>query len=81
MDLEQEEANLRKANDDLAKADARIRKQETLLATLERDGHNTAAAIILLDTLRDTRRVMAEHRRQIVEAIEEIKEKNKRVLP
>ncbi|MDR5741124.1 MULTISPECIES: hypothetical protein [unclassified Caballeronia] len=73
MDLEFEEAQLRKADKDVAQAEQRIRHQEKIVLELRTDGHDTSLSLELLETMRTTLRAMCEHRRQIVEHIDLIK--------
>ncbi|MEX3959085.1 hypothetical protein B0G57_10319 [Trinickia symbiotica] len=73
MDLLKEQAALAKADADLVDANERIRRQASLIADLQRDGHDTAAAAELLRTLQSTREAMIAHRTLIVQTIEDIK--------
>ena len=68
MDRALEEEHLRKAKADIAEARARIERQQALVARLERDGHDTATAKSLLQTMHETLAVMEEHQRLIVAA-------------
>jgi len=69
MDQRSEESHLHKADADNADARARVRRQEELLARLEKDGHKADAARSLLQTMRETLNVMEEHRRLILDRL------------
>ena len=66
---EERVAALKKAEDDLAKAHDRIRQQRATLETLHRDGHPTAQAEHLLETMIHSAKAMEEHRRLILEQL------------
>jgi hypothetical protein len=73
MDQRSELSHLRKAEKDIADARARIKRQEQLVAHLEKDGHGTDTARSLLQTMRDTLSVMEEHRRLILDQLTAMK--------
>jgi hypothetical protein len=69
MDRAVEEEHLRKAEADIAEAHARIERQRTLLARLEMQGHDTATAKSVLQTMHETLALMEQHRRLILQEL------------
>lgn len=61
--------HLEEANRHLAGNAERIAKQEQLVATLDRDGHDTKEAVHLLGLLRDLQTEGIAHRQHILEAL------------
>jgi hypothetical protein len=69
MDLEDEKATLRKANDEIDAAAVRIDRQVAVIKELEHDGHDTVMAHRVLTALRDSRQALVDHRALIIEQI------------
>ncbi|MDR5822492.1 hypothetical protein [Caballeronia sp. LZ043] len=76
MDLDHERLELRRAEAHIARTDERIRLQEDLLRELLQDGHDTTLAGLLLDELKETRRVMLAHHTLIVDQIARLQAKD-----
>jgi len=70
-DLQRERQNLAKAETDVVQGELRVSQQEALIAELERDGHNTAAARALLTTLRATLAEWRKHRANLVRLVDD----------
>lgn len=75
MDQQTERAHLRKAEADIASAREHIKRQEALLARLEDLDHNKEAEVArsVLQTMRQTLRVMEEHRQIILDQLSDMK--------
>ena len=57
------------AGQHIAQSDAHISKQETLIAGLDRYGHDTSVARALLNTMRDTRVLHLRYRGRILKEL------------
>jgi hypothetical protein len=73
MDQETELAHLHKAEADITSAKARISRQEEIVARLKNHGQDASIAASLLLTMRDTLKVMEEHRELILEQLAAMK--------
>jgi len=62
MDSRLELVLLQKADEDIADAHTRIERQRRLIARLRQEGHPTAEANTLLDTLLGSLQAMEDHR-------------------
>jgi hypothetical protein len=69
MDRAIEQEHLRKADTDIAEARQRIERQHALVAHMAGNGHDTAMAKELLQTMRETLVAMEEHRDQIIKEL------------
>jgi hypothetical protein len=69
MDRAIEQEHLRKADADIAEARQRIERQHVLVARMAGNGHDTAMAKELLQTMRETLVAMEEHRDQIIKEL------------
>ncbi len=63
--------HLQEADRHVAETEGRIAHQEALVATLDRDGHDTIEATKLLHVLRDLLEQLTIHRGLILEALAE----------
>ena len=52
------ETDLEKSQRHVEEGEARVARQEAIVADLERDSHDVSAAVALLDTLRQTLELM-----------------------
>jgi hypothetical protein len=68
---------LAKADRHIAAARERIHCQEHRVATLERDGHDTAQGRELLEAFKATLQAMVEHRQVILEQIERLEQRDR----
>ena len=66
--------HLEMADRHLAEGGERITRQEALVATLDRDGHDTTEARRLLESLRRMQEEGIKHRLRILEALSEPKD-------
>jgi hypothetical protein len=69
MTLAEEKHRLHRADEFIVLAKERIERQGELIAELARDGHDTANAVRLLDTLRKTVDVMTGYRVLVAEHV------------
>jgi hypothetical protein len=53
----------------IAQAEAHIARQLELIRTMSRRGHDTTVAEAMLQTVRETRGLMQDHRRRILAAL------------
>jgi hypothetical protein len=67
--IEEEEAQLSRADYHIQRAQENIERQKELVQELDKDGHDTSNALRLLATLKDTLVAMQEHRQLIIEEI------------
>jgi hypothetical protein len=58
--------HLQKADADIAAAHQRIDRQQKLIDQMVRDGHDSSAAQVMLQTLSETLTAMEQHRRIIL---------------
>jgi hypothetical protein len=72
MDQQTELAHLHKAEADITKARERIRRQEELVARLN-DSRDSSTARSVLLTMRETLRLMEDHRELILEQLAALK--------
>lgn len=72
LDRDVEERHLKEAERLIAEAETRMKKHELLLHDLRQDSHDTKEGERLLLGMRDTLRIMQEHRALIVDTIADI---------
>jgi hypothetical protein len=69
MDRYNELKHLRSADADIAGARDRIQRQIDLVARLQMNGHDAAAAQSMLQTMHETLRLMEDHRELILKEL------------
>ena len=74
-ELDIERANLAKAEQDIADGERRVSEQTIRIGKLDRDGHGTAKAWALLQTLRESLAERNAHRDAILKRIEYLESK------
>ena len=75
-DPEREWQDLVRAEADIVAGEERLSRQEALVAELQRDGHDTKAAKVLLETLRRTLDEWRTHRAQIIRHVQTAQERS-----
>jgi hypothetical protein len=69
MNRSEELKHLRRADSEVAGARDRIQRQVTLIGRLEEHGHDVPAAQSVLQTMRQTLRLMEDHRELIIKEL------------
>jgi hypothetical protein len=70
MDRQTEHRHLEQAERHIAENERRITEQKSRIVRLDADGHDTRAAVRLLETLRNLRSQYVEHRKRILKELE-----------
>jgi hypothetical protein len=70
------QAELAKARADVAQGEDRVAKQEALIAELQRDGHDTAAARALLAAFRHMLNEWRNHRDQVERMVADVEKQS-----